>query len=139
MKDRVNSALTNQTISAHSNLIPKRVTTKSRITPAQKSAFKATQWIAVFQLLGLLTVNKAQINSKKLDVFITACFELKIINDPKMPITKASAKSWLETNTKRLLAIRQNQNLKPVSKMLHQLGPVAVSYTHLTLPTNREV
>lgn len=125
MKDRVNSALTNQTISAHNNLIPKRVTTKSRITPAQKSAFKATQWIAVFQLLGLLTVNKDQINSKKLDVFITACFELKIINDPKMPITKASAKSWLETNTKRLLAIRQNQNLKPVSKMLHQLGPVA--------------
>lgn len=125
MKDRVNSALGNESKSSTGNLTLTRATPRSRLMPVKTSAFKTSQWIAVFRLLGLLTFENEKINIKKLDAFINTGFELKIINDPKMPITKPSAKSWLKTNEKRLLVIRQTRDETSMIKMLNHLSPAA--------------
>ena len=134
MKERVNSALIKDKKIKKRNLAPKtktitKTTTKTmsgRIKPGQTLEYKTTQWIALFQLLGLLTFDNDKINAKKLEAFTHACFELKIINDPKTPITKDSTKSWLKTNRKRLLAARQSKNHSRITKMLDQLSPASL-------------
>ncbi len=124
MKERVNSALIKDKKIKKRNLAPKTKTKtmSSRIKPGQTLEYKTTQWIALFQLLGLLTFVNDKINAKKLEAFTHACFELKIINDPTTPITKDSTKSWLKTNRKRLLAARQSKNHNMITKMLDQLS-----------------
>ena len=126
IKERVNSALTKGKKETCVNSLPKIATRKSALKPLRMSPFKATQWIATFQLLGLFTFNEDKISSKKLQAFTNSCFELKILNDPKTPITKNSAKNWLKTNRKRLLATRQSNDHSSISKMLDQLGPVSL-------------
>ena len=126
IKERVNSALSKDKKAIQSKLAPRTAMKKFSSNSAQPSSYRATQWIAVFQLLGLLTFEQNSINPKKLEAFVNSCFELKIINDPKTPITKSSAKNWLKTNRKRLLAIRQNKNHSVITKMLDQLDPVSL-------------
>ena len=132
MKERVNSALIKDKKIKKRNLTPKTITktiTKTKsgsVKPRQTLEYKTTQWIALFQLLGLLTFDDDKINAKKLKAFTHACFELKIINDPKTPITKDSSKSWLKTNRKRLLTARQSKNHSMITKMLNQLSPASL-------------
>ena len=126
MKERVNSALSKDKKDIQRKLAPRIPGKNLRLQSAQPSSYRATQWIAVFQLLGLLTFDQNSLNPKKLEAFVNSCFELKIINDPKTPITKSSAKNWLKTNRKRLLATRQSKDYSVITKMLDQLVPVSL-------------
>lgn len=126
IKKRVNSGLIKDKKIIQSKLALKTPEKNICSHSAQPSSYQATQWIAIFQLLGLLTFDQNSVNSKKLEAFVNSCFELKIINDPKTPITKASAKSWLKTNRKRLLAIRQSKDYGVLTKMLNQLMNVSL-------------
>ena len=126
MKERVNSALIKAKKVSHCELAPEASKEKGPSKSAQPSTYRTTQWIAIFQLLGLLTFDQKEINPKKLEAFVNNCFELKIINDPKTPITKPSAKNWLKTNKKHLLATRQNKNHSVVTKMLDQLDSTSL-------------
>ncbi len=126
MKERVNSALIKDKKDSQGEIASETSKEKAPSKAAQPSTYRTTQWIAVFQLLGLLTFDQKDINPKKLDAFVNSCFELKIINDPKTPITKTSAKNWLKTNRKHLLSARQSKDRSAITKMLDQLGPVSL-------------
>ena len=106
MKERVNSALSK----AEPNVDKiARSNTKNSGHVEDVARFDVFQWKALFELLGMVTLANSDGYEKKVLAFTNACIELKTIINPSAPITKNSAKKWLDANSKTIMQLTRNE------------------------------
>lgn len=131
IKKRINVALGKAKKNDAAKPSPQSIIARRIALPDPK--FSQVQWAALFELLGLMCAQEGEkqeiMSDAKFASFVSSVMELKVVIDPKAPITKTSTQTWLRANKKKLDRLaKTDRSDTRLNRTLKLLAPAAFKH-----------